>query len=87
MMPIVTRRSIDLIFRRRGYEHLEHYIHFDDIWEHIFSDYSDVLRNTLIFRDLENPLVAQILDEHEYSWRCVINSVRQKCQLKLYECY
>lgn len=76
MEPIIAQRSKELSVCHKGYESVEGYVDFEDIWDNVYDNSADVLRGHLILRDVEDPLIAQVLDENNYPWRCLINTVR-----------
>jgi uncharacterized Zn-binding protein involved in type VI secretion len=75
MEPIIAQRSKELSVCHKGYESVEGYVDFEDIWDNVYDNSADVLRGHLILRDVEDPLIAQVLDENNYPWRCLINTV------------
>ncbi len=76
MEPTVIQRTKELEYNRAGYDDIENRIFYNDVWHNLYYDCADVLKCELIFRDIENPLVTQMLDDNGYIWRCLINSVR-----------
>lgn len=75
MEPIVKRRNRYLSIQHRRYERIEASFDFADIWDNYSDHCDDVLRGQVILKEVTDHRVAQILDEHGYVWRCLINSV------------